>query len=450
MMATFTSGLRSLKNTFTGTTSRQRRSASVTGSSRTSYTSQCEGGIGVQTNSDDRAAVEPYQQNLQDARKMVEIWKKKAEQAEERAHWAEARLAEANRRRSAEHATFDPRAERPVPEAEHHINHLQATLAQYEQELRRTNDELRDTAALLDRRSAELRDAQAYLNHPDDVADSEVLHLVERINSRIYQTAASIADGFQSRYGEQKDIQGSHEAATRVRRLLDRELFHALNTKDHSGDPMVVQTALQAIMVSLAKWICDKRVRTWQPFGQDAYVDDDPEQQSVAGRWRALSRTYVKMFFENHEDLEGTEVLVLVRDITNILLVYGIATAPQDLCTEVGNSYADALREIVHLSLKFQRITGEGIISRDLRILTARSGKPFDPSRMVDEWADPKKARHNDNTHPVLCTTQLGLVREEVKATEGGVEGRVTEMVLLKPSVVLTSFLEELLSEPSS
>ena len=134
---------------------------------------------------------------------------------------------------------------------------------------------------------------------------------------------------------------------------------------------------------------------------------------------------------------------------TDILLASGIGTPRQDLRVEVERSYADALCEIVRQSLEFQCITGERIISRDLFVDTAEPGALFDPSRMVDEWADSKGVDHHRvNPRPVLCTTQLGLVREERKATGSGdgEEGIVT-VILLKPKVVLTSLLEELWNE---
>ncbi len=150
------------------------------------------------------------------------------------------------------------------------------------------------------------------------------------------------------------------------------------------------------------------------------------------------------MFLADERERQQTASDTLLRHITDILLVSGIAVAPQDLRTEVERSHADGLREVVRQSLEFQRITGEGIISRDLLIVATNLGEPFDPSRMVDEWADPKGFDH----HPVLCTTQLGLVREERKATGSGdgEEGIVT-VILLKPKVVLTSLLEELWNE---
>ncbi|PIL34613.1 hypothetical protein GSI_03392 [Ganoderma sinense ZZ0214-1] len=363
-----------------------------------------------------------------------------------------------------------------LSEAEDRVKHSEATVIQLGLELRRSESERQKTATLLHTRSAELRDAQAYLSKLDDVADAEVLQLVDGINSRIFQTAANIANAFQLRYAEQKDAQVSEEAVTRLRAFLgDSYLLVALRFIHHAGDPLIVQTALQACMVSWSRWLCVtwdfhmgnppcllqhvyqsiRRTGTYlqvldiAPIGRSSYIDENQERQSVAGRWRALSRMYVKTLRADDAERQRIASNMLVDHITDVLIASGIGMPRQDLREKVENSYADALREVVHQSLEFQWIAGERIVSRDLFVFTALPGEPFNPSHMVDEWANPKRARHGVDTHPVLCTTQLGLVREEKKAPTEGADGEegITKVVLLKPKVVLTSLLEELSNE---
>ncbi|PIL34594.1 hypothetical protein GSI_03373 [Ganoderma sinense ZZ0214-1] len=460
MFETIASSLRSA----TGAVRRQRRSRRSKNKSNAPHTaSECKADRGVQTDSDECAcvAVESHHQILPDTESgaAVEAWKKRAHEAEHHARSVEARLAVANRRLDAERASFNQQLEQAqqaarqaqASQAEDRTNRPQAALAEPGRELRRAQDELREAVALLDTKSAELRDAQAYLSRHDDVADAEVLRLVEGINSRIFQAAASITDAFQPRYGGQKDVLAWQEVASRVQHTLSDDLLHALHSIDHFDDSLM-QTLLQAVMVFYAGQLCD----TWDfdAIGphqvlQKVYCSiRQKERQSVAGRWRALSRTYVKTFLENDTGLEASANDVLMGRITDILLICGIAGAPQELRREVEDSYADAIREIVHKSLEFQRITGEGIISRDLLVVDTKPGEPFNPSCMVDEWADPKKARRRVEPRPVLCTTQLGLVREEKKVIGG--EEAIARVVLLKPKVVLTSFLEELLNASSS
>ena len=455
---------------FAGVASRKRRSASLSDGPNLSQTSECKG----ETDSDQRVVTESRQQILQEAESevAVETWKKRALEAERRLRSLE---AEASRHLAAKQATCEQQAQEAatqVSEAEDRANVLQAGYAQLQQELRHTKDELRKKVALLDTRSAELRDTQAYLTRLDDVADAEVLQLVGGINSRIFQVAASIADTFESRYGELEDRRMSHEGARHLEHLVGGDLLSALSSVDHAPDPLVVQAVLQAVMVSFTGFLCDKwafRPSERSSFAQHLYylmrqtgthyldttyvlTDKNLEQQSVAGRWRALCFTYMKKFFADDAERRHAAKDELLERITDTLIASGVSTPPQDLFQEVARSHADdVLREIIRLSHEFQSTTIERIISRDIWVGTVHPGKPFDPSEIVDEWADPKKARSCVNIDPVLCTTQLGVVRAERRASEGsGGEGEISHTVLLKPKVVLTSFLEELLAETGS
>nr|VWP01540.1 N/A [Ganoderma boninense] len=342
--------------------------------------------------------------------------------------------------------------------------HAEETIAQLSRELRRCQSELGMKAALLDTRSAELRNAQAYLTLLDDVTDTEVLQLVNGINSRIFQVAANIAGAFQQRYRNQKDVQASKEAVTRLQAFLDSNLLLALNTVHHADDPLVVQTALQAILASCAGWLCAtwndhddcplqyiyQAIRETGPYAQTMgpkflLMNLWSEPQSIAGRWRALSRTYVKTFLTDDKDRQRFETDRVLDCFTDILLISGVGVQQHDLRMEIEHEYADRLREVIHTSHEVQRITGERVISRDLLTVVVKPNESFNPSRMVDEWADPKRARHGHKPRPVVCTTQLGLVREERRTAErAGGEMGIVEVFLLKPKVVLRSLLEEL------
>ena len=191
--------------------------------------------------------------------KVTQTTKEFAQDAARRARSFEATLAKANQSHEADRLAFEERVaqlERQVSEAEYRVNDSEARVTQITQELHQTKIDQQQMAALLDTRSAELRDAQVYLTGVDDATDMETLRLVERMNSKIFQLAASIADAFQSRYGEQKDIRVSQEAAARVRHLFGNGLFHALSSIDHPDDSLIVQIALQALMVSYTKWLC--------------------------------------------------------------------------------------------------------------------------------------------------------------------------------------------------
>ncbi|KAM5545533.1 hypothetical protein V8D89_000571 [Ganoderma adspersum] len=407
----------------------------------------------VQT--DDEIETLSLQAALEDKEHEVERLRKKIHRDSQHVHSIKIKLETTTRRlekAEADRIASNQRAqqmETRLYDAERRTN---KTIAQLTRELHQCQSELEVKAALLDTRSAELRDAQAYLTMLDDVTDAEVLQLVNGINSRIFQVAANIAGAFQPRYGEQKDVQVAAEAATRLGCFLDDGLLLALNAIHHADDTLIMQTALQAGMVSCTRWLCatwDFQTSDTSCLLQHIYQSiRRAEPQSIAGRWRALSRTYVKTFLADAAHRERIAADRLLDSITDVLLAGGISVPRQDLRMEIERGYVDRLREVIHASHEFQHITGECVISRDLLVVTANPEEPFDPSRMVDEWAGPKRARRSDDPHPVVCTTQLGLVREERKTPEGmGGEVGITEVVLLKPKVVLTSLLEELWNE---
>ena len=118
---------------------------------------------------------------------------------------------------------------------------------------------------------------------------------------------------------------------------------------------------------------------------------------------------------------------------------------PQALLDDVKKSFGRKLQEPVRLALQLQEMTGEMIVSRDLSVVVAPVDAPFDPDLMVDEWVHPTKGKSGPvQPHPVLCTTQLGLIREEVRAEGDGTGMVVENTILLKPTVVLASMFEEL------
>ncbi|RDX46323.1 hypothetical protein OH76DRAFT_1311921, partial [Lentinus brumalis] len=285
-----------------------------------------------------------------------------------------------------------------------------------ERALAAAQGERRNTSVLLETRTAELREAQAYLTRVDDVTDRDVLRTVENLNSTIFQTAAKASDAFQARYHHD---QHSVEAEEAGRRLvegwgLSTRFRAALRSVNHNDDSVLVQMALQGVMVSYTRRLCT----TWN-FGVGRDFENVYEQmrkqepQSVSGRWRAMSRTHLKAFLGDEQERQSRGEVELAEKLTDILLICGVPGTRQRLLAEVTSVFSESLHEIVRLALEFQRVTGENIISRDLSAIAEKPGRSFDPERMVDEWADPKRLHRVLQSPPVLCTTQLGLLRRE-------------------------------------
>lgn len=117
------------------------------------------------------------------------------------------------------------------------------------------------TLALLETKSTELREAQAFLTQVDGVSDVEVVQVVQRLNSTIYQTCTSVARAFEAQYGEAGE-RGTFDRALQslsTTGLLSAEMLNALCCFQHKEDSVLVQMALQGVMVAYTRWLCN----TW-------------------------------------------------------------------------------------------------------------------------------------------------------------------------------------------
>ncbi|RPD55190.1 hypothetical protein L226DRAFT_539128 [Lentinus tigrinus ALCF2SS1-7] len=402
--------------------------------------------------------LEKCQERERETRRMVSTLKSQLEDRDtelekhrERESALESEVRDVATRRKEERESFKTH----VAQLESHVQQQQSHARQLEHALSLAHRQLRDASVLLETRSAELREAQAYLTKVDDVPDREVQRILENLNSRIFQTAASASDAFQGRYRTARGADAD-QACSELERssLLSPKLVVAIRSVNHEGDSVLVQTALQAAMVAYTKWLCatwDFRLEDRQSLLEHIYrLIRKCEPQSVAGRWRAMARVHVKQLLPGEVECQTIATDALAEHITNILVACGTTGVPQELLEEVKSAFSDALHEITGLALEFQRVTGERIVSRECFAVVGQNGDMFDPDRMNDEWASPKRTRGAVKPHPVLCTTHLGLVREENRmVSTDGADGRweTSSTILLKPKVVLTSMLEELWDE---
>ena len=357
-------------------------------------------------------------------------------------------------------------------EAESHVAQLQNTL-------RAVESDMTNARALLDTRGAELRDAQAFMTQVDDVTDAEVLHIVNSINTLILQTAATITDMLpEYRIGE-TDISASNhartwlQAADAIPPIIDR----ALGRVGHNVDPGLVQVTLQGAMTTYAHRLCS----TWDFHTEgsraqglslaDIYngikahgmipsisprelivTPNSSEAPSVSGRWRTLTRTHLKTLLDPNGHTHQREAEARFMEyIVNVLLACSVQLDLQELRAQVKTKASESICDITQLALKFQRVTGAVIVSHDLQTTLVHPGTPFDSDTMVDEGRDArgKGRRKVQIRSPVLCTTQLGVRREEVvqNAERGGGRNGTNETLLLKPHVLLETMLEQLCKE---
>ncbi|KAI0750445.1 hypothetical protein C8Q74DRAFT_1180517, partial [Fomes fomentarius] len=285
---------------------------------------------------------------------------------------------------------------------------LEAQLEACEQRRRETED-------LLQRRTKELSDAEAYLTLIDDVSPREVVQIIEHINGQISQSASIISKAPEFSFDGPLHATDSEAARTRLEQasFLGSDLLASLNRASSLQSSALVKTALRAGMADYARRVGSSwdvsAVNSPSSIG-DAYLKlREKEPQAVAGRWRILARTYTRA---DDDQVRQASLDDLYNLITDILLVCGTAGGRESILEVVARDFEGELQNITKLALKFQRTAGERIVSCDYTILGAKPSVAFDPAQMeartVAESTTPPSS-----TNRVLCTTELGLIAEK-------------------------------------
>ncbi|KAF9817074.1 hypothetical protein IEO21_03656 [Rhodonia placenta] len=305
----------------------------------------------------------------------------------------------------------------------HDINGLQRALDAITME--------RDNAtALLQTRTEELRGADAYFSKTDSVPEA--------------QTAALIADNCAPHLGQNVSQQGAHDQATvqRMAGVIGEKMTGVLQPTPGREDPISIQLALQACLVAHTRHIIQKwgpgaseTNRSLQSAWESLY---HAETQTVAGRWRALTRRYLKRgIAADGIALSGSYTSRLATDCAVILEIAGM---PRDLRDGIEAKCSSRLSKIVDLALGLQTAIGEDVITCELEILTAKDGAQYDPGSMEDEYRRPGDASEASR---VLCVIGMGLSRREKVVGRGG-NARWYDSILLKSKVTSDIILDQL------
>ncbi|KAI0704711.1 hypothetical protein C8Q76DRAFT_683739 [Earliella scabrosa] len=336
------------------------------------------------------------------------------------------------------------------------VNHFRAQAGRLEDALENLERERREIEDALRRRTSELQDAQRYLAPVNDIADQELLHIVGRLNATALQTAATVADAFENRYGGRQGVYetgAAMEAAMELMRagflgdILPGTLQHAAKHR-HVSTTALVQVTLQGTLMAYVNELCT----TWSSHHRDVTIVKElydrikeHEPQSVSGRWRALSHTYLKTLTGDGDEgpVPDRYKRRLLELLTTILLSCYVPVPGDELLDEVRQQCWKAVDEITTTALRLRGLMGAKILSRDISLIFAPSGIPFDDATMADDNARDVADGMRRSGGLVLCTTQLGLIREERHRTEN----EIRRVVLLKPQVTLWNAFPEIWNE---
>ncbi|KAG5350992.1 hypothetical protein C0989_008354 [Termitomyces sp. Mn162] len=332
-----------------------------------------------------------------------------------------------------------------------HYNRQKQELQTIKEQFQRAEIVHQRTREQLTERTAELQNAQRFIDVADSLSGADIINMTTALNAEILQSAALMADSlnYTKRHGE-----APKEVLLRLQENIGKNLTQALiDQKFVDGkdvDPTPVQLALQVFLVACSATI----VTSWTLEGNDSRLSQIysriwdkgnvlkswswthfadlrslEEKQSVAGRWRSMTQMHAAA-----EDGPDLTLHMILRAVESILIVTRVEYRPSI------NQFQERLSTINTLSLHLRSSIAQRITSMDIYPFTFRPGIAFDPSRMDDTYAEERKSnlRAVEVGEPIAGSTELGLF-SRVRAINGKVETKV----MLKPKVVLCSALTE-------
>ncbi|KZT05467.1 uncharacterized protein LAESUDRAFT_727113 [Laetiporus sulphureus 93-53] len=369
---------------------------------------------------------------LDKAKSQAEQEKQRAEQAEGQAEISKAEVEGAKR----ELEDAKQELERSKDEANRRAQELEQTIESLKQELaqarRREETYLQErdaTQALLETRRLELQAAHTYFTAADSTCETDVVRTLRTLNAEIFQAVKAMANSFSSDYSTQPDDHAVSQARTVVGQAMTEIL---LTFQDHHEDTIMLEMALQSTITLVIRGIvAEWDLSHWQTNGfSDVYSQMvQSESQSVAGRWRALTRKYLPQKSRGGRDWIATFSNGLAAFASCILIVAGGNG-------HISDQIADCISTIVRTALTLRTMIGEDIIGSDYFLTVGEAGQTFDKATMEDGFATRGKTPKTGAR--VLCPSELGLRRVER-------DGKIAkEVTLVKAKVVVDTFLEEL------
>ena len=336
-----------------------------------------------------------------------------------------------------------------------------AQASQIASQLAAEKRQLASTTQLLDTRTKEWHIAQQFLTTADSLTEADVVRMVTRLNSENFQFAGQLANDLSPDARRNTPSTVTRETA----QALGTELLKVLHDSRAAADPSaVIQVAVQAVLVNactrmISSWHSsnsfDRNIKilyeTLQHDGESLIVNLYREsvtkyvfffvqiEPSVAGKWRALTRSSLDRL--NDKDLDSQLVDVMSTTLSSVLTAAGFdypahsTTLKRDLTL------------ISKLTMEIKRAIA-AIESCDMEVFLCPTDTPFDSKVMGKSFQEKRTITTNVAellwTPVVFRTTEMGL--RGFKRVDGRTRGTQRAWdILLQPTVVLKSDLQHLL-----
>ncbi|KAK2464375.1 hypothetical protein APHAL10511_003522 [Amanita phalloides] len=322
---------------------------------------------------------------------------------------------------------------------------------QTRRELDVVREKYEQTQELLQTRTAELKAAQTFLTTADKLSNVDVVNMIDKLNADMLQVSALVADAFTFEPKNESDLETIEsaqveEAIDRATETVGPRMVQLLMSSEHNEDPILVQIAFQGGMCAYVHWI----ISSW--YFADPETDNDNERvlwdvyhhmrisddQAIYGRWRAMTRKHARQMTSDNANL----TMFFLDAFVMILITAGLKQEPSYIADMIQTRFADDIDRIIKKSQELKKVLGEDVTSCELEMLYFEPDYEFSEATMEDTFQDQSVKENGQTSEGVLCTTDLGLIRQEkIKDT-----GDWKETVLLKPKIVLQSKLNAIVA----
>ncbi|KAH9917818.1 uncharacterized protein B0H18DRAFT_1033174 [Fomitopsis serialis] len=323
---------------------------------------------------------------------------------------------------------------------------------------------------------ARTRSMDIFMTKTDNWSGAQVIQAVEDLNAEINQFAASATEtcAFAKRLKARSPPPTSDTGPLQDEESapwLGAAFAHALSSRDHTQDPILVQLALQASIATC----CARSLSLFCvgfPSKLDALLSrvlthmQSSEPQATSARWRALTHRSIRMLYPGLEEYAITElVATMLKWSSTVFALAGSSPTTEPSPALVPSTQ---LRRIAEAVYRLARVTREEILSTSFEVVLVESGETFDEGSMSNKMRDYEEFIADDaasvhsyssgksggaraggaNTGKVLCTTELGLrcmtrkSKRASTASDDNAEEPFDNRILLLPKVVLNSALE--------
>ncbi|KAH9949897.1 hypothetical protein B0H21DRAFT_41578 [Amylocystis lapponica] len=284
----------------------------------------------------------------------------------------------------------------------------------------------------LQERSEEVASLKSFLSKTDEWSGAQLIQAVRDLNAEIVQLAASVAEEFASSLDRRVDLTRPSDRDL-VSSALGPAMTNLLASRDHAGDPTLVQFAIQAWQVC-----CVGRVLDSFCFGLPTEVDQfltnifermhRAEPQPTTSRWRALTYMHARALLPCPSQIQGQTqgtVSVPFQSLNETNLRGLLAILALSGCTDSRGVHREPLRArfgnaLGRIGERAERIAAamkEGVMSGVFEIMwgggkSASIGKKDKESERWFDWSTMENvyAGHGSERCKVLCTVEFGLM----------------------------------------